>query len=176
MSGHLFFELYGGAGFIGSALVRELINDSEHRVVNVDKLTCAGKLESLALIEDIPRYRFEKEDITDKTAMKRIFENFEPDAVIHLAAESNVDRSIDGPAEFINTNIIGTYTLLETAREHLAKRKNGNTSGFRFIHVSTDEVYDSLGKEGLFKETSPYQTNSSYSASKASADHLARAW
>ena len=165
----------GGAGFIGSALVRELINNSEHRVVNVDKLTYAGNLESLASVADNSRYSFEKEDIADAQAMKRIFQTHKPDAVIHLAAESHVDRSIDGPAEFINTNIIGTYTLLETARKYVSGNNNA-ASDFRFIHVSTDEVYGSLGPDGLFTESSPYQPNSPYSASKASADHLARAW
>jgi dTDP-glucose 4,6-dehydratase len=166
----------GGAGFIGSALVRELISNTEHRVVNVDKLTYAGNLESVAPVADNPRYIFEKEDIADASAMKRIFETHRPDAVIHLAAESHVDRSIDGPAEFIDTNILGSYTLLEIARRYLAERKEDGAAEFRFIHVSTDEVYGSLGAEGRFTETSPYQPNSPYAASKASADHLARAW
>ena len=166
----------GGAGFIGSALIRRLINNTNHVVVNVDKLTYAGNLESLQSVSDNPRYKFEKVDISDRIKINDVFNLYKPDAIIHLAAESHVDRSIDGPAEFINTNIIGTYTLLEATRAYLSNNKGKNLSDFKFIHVSTDEVYGSLGPKGLFAESSPYQPHSPYSASKASADHLVRAW
>ncbi|MBN4079379.1 dTDP-glucose 4,6-dehydratase [Beggiatoa alba] len=170
----------GGAGFIGSAVVRQFINETDVSVVNVDALTYAGNLESLASVSDHPRYCFEHADICDKAAMKRIFQEHQPDAVMHLAAESHVDRSIDGPAEFIETNIMGTYTLLEVARQYWQERRQTSTTNdgeyFIFHHISTDEVFGSLGEEGLFTETSPYQPNSPYSASKASSDHLVRAW
>jgi dTDP-glucose 4,6-dehydratase len=164
----------GGAGFIGSAVIRHLIEHSDYRVVNFDKLTYAGNLESLLSVADNPRYHFEKGDICDQREVKNILNEFRPCAVMHLAAESHVDRSIDGPAEFINTNIVGTSVLLEAARRYWSELDD--KSGFRFHHVSTDEVYGTLGNTGLFNEQSPYQPNSPYSASKASSDHLVRAW
>lgn len=174
------FLVTGGAGFIGSAVVRELINNTEHRVVNLDKLTYAGNLESLKSIEDSPRYRFICADICDATAMQSAFEQHQPDIVMHLAAESHVDRSIDGPAEFIQTNIVGTYTLLEAARVYYLSLKQQHAekaAGFRFHHISTDEVYGDLeGTDDLFTEITPYAPSSPYSASKASSDHLVRAW
>ena len=166
----------GGAGFIGSALVRYLIEHTEKTVVNVDKLTYAGHLESLESISGSDRYHFENADICDQVEMKRIFDHYRPDAVIHLAAESHVDRSIDGAADFIRTNITGTWQLLEQATRYLKSRKNARIEEFRFLHVSTDEVYGSLGKEGLFTEKTSYDPRSPYSASKASSDHLVRAW
>jgi len=166
----------GGAGFIGSAVVRQFIHETEDAVVNVDKLTYAGNLLSLASIADNPRYRFEHVDICDAAGMARIFREHQPDAVMHLAAESHVDRSITGPAEFIQTNIVGTYTLLEAARAYWDKLDAGRKPAFRFHHISTDEVYGSLGEEGFFTEETCYQPNSPYSASKASSDHLVRAW
>ena len=162
----------GGAGFIGSNLVRLLLSEG-HQVLNVDKLTYAGNLSSLATVEHHPGYRHLQADICDAPAIQAAFANFKPDWVMHLAAESHVDRSIDGPGAFIQTNIIGTYTLLETAREHLRAHPNAN---FRFLHVSTDEVYGSLGETGAFMESTAYDPHSPYSASKASSDHLARAW
>lgn len=166
----------GGAGFIGSALVRYLISETNHTVVNVDKLTYAGHLESLEPIADSDRYHFEQVDICDATEIRRIFEAYQPDAVMHLAAESHVDRSIDGSAEFIRTNINGTHTLLEEARVYLKSIATDKAEKFRFLHVSTDEVYGSLGDTGLFTEDTPYDPRSPYSSSKASSDHLARAW
>lgn len=166
----------GGAGFIGSALVRYLINDTEHSVINVDKLTYAGNLQSLAGVADNPRYRFAQQDICDAQAMADIFAKFQPDAVMHLAAESHVDRSIDGPAAFVQTNIVGTYTLLEAARQYWNGLSAERKSAFRFHHISTDEVYGELGDTGLFTEQTPYAPSSPYSASKASSDHLVRAW
>jgi dTDP-glucose 4,6-dehydratase len=166
----------GGAGFIGSALVRHLINSTDYIVINVDALTYAGNLESLAPIYDDPRHIFEKVDIRDRAELDRLFRQYQPDAVMHLAAESHVDRSIDGPAEFIQTNIIGTYNLLEAARAYWNTLQPQQKDAFRFLHVSTDEVYGSLGDSGYFLEDSPYQPNSPYSASKASSDHLVRAW
>jgi dTDP-glucose 4,6-dehydratase len=167
----------GGAGFIGSALVRYLINETEHSVVNVDKLTYAGNLESLASIASNPRYQFEQADICDAPKMAAFFETYQPDAVMHLAAESHVDRSIDGPAAFIETNIIGTYTLLEAARQYWLNLPEAKKSAFRFHHISTDEVYGDLeGMDDLFTEETPYAPSSPYSASKASSDHLVRAW
>ena len=170
----------GGAGFIGSAVVRQFINETDVTVINVDALTYAGNLESLASVSDHPRYFFEHANICDKAAMERIFQEYKPDAVMHLAAESHVDRSIDGPAEFIETNIVGTYTLLEVARQYWQERQQSSAdsdeNSFIFHHISTDEVFGSLGEEGLFTEASPYQPNSPYSASKASSDHLVRAW
>jgi len=164
----------GGAGFIGSAVIRYLIENSDFQVVNFDKLTYAGNLESLASVAEHPRYRFERGDICDPMQVKNLFVEFQPRAVMHLAAESHVDRSIDGPAEFINTNIVGTSVLLEASRAYWSELEDANA--FRFHHVSTDEVYGSLGDTGLFHEQSPYQPNSPYSASKASSDHLVRAW
>jgi dTDP-glucose 4,6-dehydratase len=165
----------GGAGFIGSALVRHLIADTPHEVMVVDKLTYAGHLSSLASVAHHPRFRFSQTDICDHKAIANVFLDFDPDAVMHLAAESHVDRSIDGPAPFINTNIVGTYVLLEAALAHW--RKMGpRAAGFRFHHVSTDEVYGALGETGRFCEESRYDPRSPYSASKAASDHLVRAW
>jgi len=167
----------GGAGFIGSALVRYLINDTEHSVVNVDKLTYAGNLESLKSIEASPRYAFEHADICDAPKMAEILNTHQPDAIMHLAAESHVDRSIDGPAAFIETNIIGTYTLLEAARSYWQALPETKKAAFRFHHISTDEVYGDLeGEDDLFTEETSYAPSSPYSASKASSDHLVRAW
>jgi dTDP-glucose 4,6-dehydratase len=166
----------GGAGFIGSALIRHVIGNTQDSVVNLDKLTYAGNLQSLASVADDPRYRFEQVDICDAKEVARVFEQHQPDAVMHLAAESHVDRSISGPAEFIQTNIVGTYTLLEAARTHWNKLEGEKKARFRFHHISTDEVYGSLGNEGFFTEETPYEPNSPYSASKASSDHLVRAW
>jgi dTDP-glucose 4,6-dehydratase len=166
----------GGAGFIGSALVRYLVHNTEHTVITVDCLTYAGNLESLDSVFGHSRHIFEKADIRDYSEMDRVFRQYRPDAVMHLAAESHVDRSIDGPAEFIQTNIFGTYNLLEVARAYWNALEAQDKSAFRFLHVSTDEVYGSLGDSGYFSENSPYQPNSPYSASKASSDHLIRAW
>ncbi len=166
----------GGAGFIGSALVRYLLAHTEHRVVNVDKLTYAGNLDSLAPVLPDSRYQLEVVDICDAHEMGRVFAEHQPDAVMHLAAESHVDRSIDGARAFIQTNVVGTYTLLEAARAHWLGLQGERRQNFRFLHVSTDEVYGSLGEEGYFTEQTPYQPNSPYSASKASSDHLVRAW
>jgi dTDP-glucose 4,6-dehydratase len=178
----------GGAGFIGSNLIRQLIDETTHHVVNLDKLTYAGNLSSLKGSQASERYSFVQADLCDPAALKEIFENHRPDAVMHLAAESHVDRSIDGPGDFIQTNILGTYHLLQAAREHWSFRiseagVSGNPasalrkSAFRFLHVSTDEVYGSLGpNDPGFSETTPYSPHSPYSASKASSDHLARAW
>ncbi|PPB79505.1 dTDP-glucose 4,6-dehydratase [Albidovulum inexpectatum] len=163
----------GGAGFIGSAVVRRAIR-AGHQVVNVDKLTYAGSLTNVAEVADEPGYAFEQADICDRDAMDRILARHQPDAIMHLAAESHVDRSIDGPAAFIQTNIIGTYTLLEAARAYWSGR--GKPADFRFHHISTDEVFGSLGPTGKFTETTPYDPRSPYSASKASSDHLVRAW
>lgn len=167
----------GGAGFIGSAVVRYIIESTQDSVVNVDKLTYAGNLESLESVENNPRYAFEKVDICDAKALARVFEHYQPDAVMHLAAESHVDRSIDGPAAFIETNIVGTYTLLEAARAYWNSLNDEKKAAFRFHHISTDEVYGDLeGTDDLFTETTPYAPSSPYSASKASSDHLVRAW
>ena len=167
----------GGAGFIGSAVVRHIIENTQDSVVNVDKLTYAGNLESLESVENNPRYTFEQVDICDAKALARVFEQHKPDAVMHLAAESHVDRSIDGPAAFIETNIVGTYTLLEAARAYWNTLSNEKKVAFRFHHISTDEVYGDLeGTDDLFTETTPYAPSSPYSASKASSDHLVRAW
>lgn len=166
----------GGAGFIGSAVVRHLIRNTDCRVINVDKLTYAGNLDSLAEAVNSPRHVFEQVDICDGPAVTRLFEKHRPDAIMHLAAESHVDRSIAGPAEFIQTNITGTYNLLEGARAYWNALDQEKQQQFRFLHVSTDEVYGSLGAEGLFSEKSAYRPNSPYAASKASADHLVRAW
>lgn len=167
----------GGAGFIGSALVRFLINETNNYVINVDKLTYAGNLESLDSIANSERYVFEQVDICDKTELTRVFTTHQPDLVIHLAAESHVDRSITGPAAFIETNIVGTYTLLEVTRHYWSNLAESAKQAFRFHHVSTDEVYGDLeGTDDLFTETTPYAPSSPYSASKASSDHLVRAW
>ncbi|CRI58401.1 dTDP-glucose 4,6-dehydratase [Pseudomonas sp. CCOS 191] len=167
----------GGAGFIGSAVVRHIITNTSDSVVNVDKLTYAGNLESLRDVDQNPRYAFEHVDICNREALDRVFQEHQPDAVMHLAAESHVDRSISGPSEFIQTNIIGTYALLEAARGYWSGLDEGRKSAFRFHHISTDEVYGDLeGPEDLFTETTPYQPSSPYSASKASSDHLVRAW
>ncbi|HKB58595.1 MAG TPA: dTDP-glucose 4,6-dehydratase [Gallionellaceae bacterium] len=166
----------GGAGFIGSALIRHLIGNTTDEVVNVDKLTYAGNLQSLAMVADNPRYAFEHVDICNAAEIERVFREHQPDAVMHLAAESHVDRSISGPAAFIETNIVGTYTLLEAARAYWHSMDGPKEAGFRFHHVSTDEVYGSLGESGFFTEDTAYEPNSPYSASKASSDHLVRAW
>ncbi|WP_310452998.1 dTDP-glucose 4,6-dehydratase [Sulfuritalea sp.] len=166
----------GGAGFIGSALIRLLIAGSDWRIVNIDKLTYAGNLESLAGLSDPARHVFSRTDICDRAALDTLFIDHQPAGVIHLAAESHVDRSIHGPGDFIETNISGTYTLLEAARAYWSLLEPEAKAGFRFHHVSTDEVFGSLGATGLFVETSPYQPNSPYSASKAASDHLVRAW
>ncbi len=166
----------GGAGFIGSNLVRLLLTTTPHRVLNVDALTYAGNRHSLDDLAGNPNYRFAQADICDAAAMAGLFRDFAPDWVMHLAAESHVDRSIDGPGAFIQTNIVGTYTLLQAARAHFESLKDGARTRFRFLHVSTDEVYGSLGATGLFHEETPYDPHSPYSASKASSDHLARAW
>ncbi|MGM0855814.1 MAG: dTDP-glucose 4,6-dehydratase [Pseudomonadota bacterium] len=188
------FLITGGAGFIGSAVVRELIQNSTHHVVNVDKLTYAGNLESLATVQGSERYTFAHADICDAPAMQQLFEQHQPDVVMHLAAESHVDRSIDGPAEFIQTNVVGTAVLLEAARNYWKKLQEQDApkaEAFRFHHISTDEVYGDLGASEapvngesrmvssdhtLFTEQTPYAPSSPYSASKASSDHLVRAW
>ncbi|SUI75364.1 dTDP-glucose 4,6-dehydratase 2 [Shewanella morhuae] len=167
----------GGAGFIGSALIRHMIENTDINVVNVDKLTYAGNLNSLAKISQSPRYRFIQADICDSAKMVAVFADCKPDAVMHLAAESHVDRSIDGPAEFIQTNIVGTYVLLEAARQYWNNLIAETKLAFRFHHISTDEVYGDLeSTTGLFTEQTPYNPSSPYSASKASSDHLVRAW
>lgn len=167
----------GGAGFIGSAVVRHIINSTQDSVINVDKLTYAGNLESLIEIEDNSRYVFEQVDICDRKTLEQIFDKYQPDALMHLAAESHVDRSIDSAGEFIQTNIIGTYTLLEVARTYWNGLSEKKKAAFRFHHISTDEVYGDLeGTTALFIETTPYSPSSPYSASKAASDHLVRAW
>jgi len=166
----------GGAGFIGSEVVRQFIRETGDSVINVDKLTYAGNLLSLTSVSDSPRYCFEHVDICNAAGMAQIFREHQPDAVMHLAAESHVDRSITGPAEFIQTNIVGTYTLLETARGYWEELDGERKEAFRFHHISTDEVYGSLDEGGFFAEEDAYRPNSPYSASKASADHLVRAW
>ncbi|WLI10514.1 MULTISPECIES: dTDP-glucose 4,6-dehydratase [Pseudomonas] len=167
----------GGSGFIGSAVVRHLINETTCTVANVDKLTYAGNPDSLSSIAESPRYHFFEVDICDAQALDQVFATFQPDAVMHLAAESHVDRSIDGPADFIQTNIVGTYTLLEATRRYWNGLSEEGKQAFRFHHISTDEVYGDLeGTDSLFSETTPYAPSSPYSASKASSDHLVRAW
>lgn len=164
----------GGAGFIGSAVIRNIINNTSDTVLNLDKLTYAGNMESLADVEDSSRYEFVHGDICDRNLLDEIFFRFKPDVLMHLAAESHVDRSINGPSDFIQTNIVGTFNILESSRSYwssLDDKKN-----FIFHHISTDEVYGSLGESGLFTESSPYDPSSPYSASKASSDHLVRAW
>jgi dTDP-glucose 4,6-dehydratase len=170
------FLVTGGAGFIGSAVVRHLIAGTGHEVLVVDKLTYAGNLDNLKPAETDPRYAFLKADIGDPVAMREALAGFRPDVVMHLAAESHVDRSIDGPGAFIQTNVVGTYVLLQAALEYWRALPAAEQAGFRFHHVSTDEVFGSLGADGLFSETTPYQPNSPYSASKAASDHLVRAW
>jgi dTDP-glucose 4,6-dehydratase len=165
----------GGAGFIGSAVCRHFILDLGYKIVVIDKLTYAGNLTSLAPVEGSPNYVFEKSDICDADAMKSIFSRYQPDAVVHLAAESHVDRSISKSGVFVQTNVVGTFTLLEAARAYLDANK-ARAGDFRFLHVSTDEVYGSLGDGGLFKETTPYDPSSPYSATKAASDHIAKAW
>jgi dTDP-glucose 4,6-dehydratase len=173
----------GGAGFIGSAVIRHLLNDTRHEVINLDKLTYAGNLESLLQVTEDPRYRFEQVDICDAENVARVFEQHQPDIVMHLAAESHVDRSIDGPGEFIQTNVVGTYTLLDQARRYFQTLDEARREAFRFHHISTDEVYGDLphpdeqsGELPLFTERTPYAPSSPYSASKAASDHLVRAW
>jgi dTDP-glucose 4,6-dehydratase len=167
----------GGAGFIGSAVIRHFINHTAHNVINIDKLTYAGNLESLESVENHSRYTFEKVDICNKDEIKRVFNQYQPDIIMHLAAESHVDRSIDGPDEFIQTNIIGTYILLEQARSYWSELEGDKKNNFRFHHVSTDEVYGDLeGTDDLFTEDTAYAPSSPYSAAKASSDHLVRAW
>jgi dTDP-glucose 4,6-dehydratase len=164
----------GGAGFIGSAVVRHLVDHTDATVVTVDALTYAGHRENLAPVADHPRHHFEAEDVADAPAMHRLFREYEPTGVLHLAAESHVDRSIDGPAAFVQTNVVGTQVLLEAARTYWEEQ--GEPADFRFLHVSTDEVYGELGETGAFTEDTPYDPSSPYSASKAGADHLVRAW
>jgi dTDP-glucose 4,6-dehydratase len=166
----------GGAGFIGSALIRHLVLDKGYEVLNVDALTYAGNLASLTPVEGRPNYRFLHANVCDRGAMERAVAEFLPDRIMHLAAESHVDRSITGAADFIETNVIGTFTLLEVARGYWLSLDNAAKEGFRFLHVSTDEVYGSLVDDGLFTEDTPYDPSSPYSASKASSDHLAKAW
>jgi dTDP-glucose 4,6-dehydratase len=166
----------GGAGFIGSALVRHLVRDTPHEVLNLDKLTYAGNLASLEPIANSPRYRFVQADICDGAAVAQAIASFRPDVITHLAAESHVDRSIDGPADFIQTNVVGTFTMLSAALEYWRGLDEEARAAFRFHHISTDEVFGSLGDEGYFTEATPYDPHSPYSASKASSDHLVRAW
>lgn len=166
----------GGAGFIGSALVRHLVLEKGYLVLNIDALTYAGYLPSLTSVEGKSNYRFLKANICDGSAMRRAISDFEPQRIMHLAAESHVDRSITGAADFIQTNVIGTFTLLEAARDYWSSLNPAEKHAFRFLHVSTDEVYGSLGDDGLFTEDTPYDPSSPYSASKASSDHLAKAW
>jgi dTDP-glucose 4,6-dehydratase len=170
------FLVTGGAGFIGSAVVRKLVAETQHSVCVVDKLTYAGNLASLAPVAGSNRYRFEHADIGDGERMRAIFAEYAPDIVMHLAAESHVDRSIDGPGDFIETNIVGTFTLLQEALRHFRGLDEAGRERFRFHHISTDEVFGSLGDEGFFREDTAYQPNSPYSASKAASDHLVRAW
>jgi dTDP-glucose 4,6-dehydratase len=165
----------GGAGFIGSAVVRHLLDHSAAHIINIDKLTYAGNLASIPQAAN-PRYRFVRSDIADAAALRALFEEHQPDAVINLAAESHVDRSIDAPAAFITTNIVGTFTLLQEALRYWRAIRGDRRSIFRLLHVSTDEVFGTLGAEGLFTEATPYAPNSPYAASKASSDHLVRAW
>lgn len=166
----------GGAGFIGSAVVRHLVLVRNYDVLTVDKLTYAGNVASLATVENNPRHRFLQADICNRAAMQEAFDSFKPDRVMHLAAESHVDRSITGARDFVETNVVGSFTLLEAARHYWQDLSGKAKTDFRFLHVSTDEVYGSLGKDGLFTEETPYDPSSPYSASKAASDHLAKAW
>lgn len=167
----------GGAGFIGSAVVRHLVENTKHQVMNLDKLTYAGNIESLASVSDSARYQFSCTDICDRAALDAVFAEYQPDIIMHLAAESHVDRSIEGPADFIETNIVGTYQLLQAARAYWAQLDGVKRAAFRFHHISTDEVYGDLEEmDKLFTEVTPYAPSSPYSASKASSDHLVRAW
>ncbi len=174
---HMRIVITGGAGFIGSALIRHLLSNTEHHVLNLDKLTYAGNLESLSSAAENPRYQFLQPDIGDSATVGQALAEFQPDAIMHLAAESHVDRSIDGPAAFIQTNIVGTYALLEATRHFWSQLEPARKAAFRFHHISTDEVYGDLhGVDDLFTETTPYAPSSPYSASKAASDHLVRAW
>ena len=166
----------GGAGFIGSALVRHLVRETPHEVLNLDKLTYAGNLASLEPIANAPRYRFVQADICDSAAVARAITDYRPDVITHLAAESHVDRSIDGPADFIQTNIVGTFTMLSAALDYWRGLDDTGKAAFRFHHISTDEVFGTLADDGFFTEETPYDPHSPYSASKASSDHLVRAW
>ncbi len=166
----------GGAGFIGGCFVRQCIGEQTCRIVNFDKLTYAGNLDSLRSVENDPRYRFVQGDITDQAAVEQVFAEEKPTGVVHFAAESHVDRSIDGPAAFVHTNVLGTFEMLDAARRYTARLPEAQRAAFRFLHVSTDEVYGSLGATGRFTETTPYDPSSPYSASKASSDHIARAY
>ena len=170
------FLVTGGAGFIGSNFIQLLLQQPDLQVLNLDKLTYAGNLDSLQSVADQPRYRFIQADICEAEQVEKIINEFQPDAIVHFAAESHVDRSIDGPAAFIQTNIIGTFNLLEAARKYWRELPDAAKTTFRFLHVSTDEVYGSLGDTGKFSETTPYAPNSPYSASKAASDHLVRAF
>ena len=170
------YLITGGAGFIGSALVRQLVAETAHRVVNVDCLTYAGNLESLGDAREDPRHAFYHVDICDGPALQRVFDREQPDAVLHLAAESHVDRSIDGPSAFVRTNVVGTFTLLQEALHYWRSLPPDRHRSFRLLHVSTDEVFGSLGDTGYFTETTPYSPSSPYSATKAGSDHLVRAW
>ena len=165
----------GGAGFIGSNLVRLMLSRG-HQILNADKLTYAGNLQSLKDVERHPAYQFVRVDITDAKAIDQVIASYQPDAIMHLAAESHVDRSIDGPCQFIETNVLGTFNLLQSALGYWRELEGDRNDSFRFLNVSTDEVYGSLGSDGFFTETTPYDPHSPYSASKASADHLVRAW
>lgn len=177
MASSLKILVTGGAGFIGSAVIRQLVKHTDNLVVNLDKLTYAGNLESLAEVADSPRYTFEQADIVDRPALDRILALHKPNAIMHLAAESHVDRSIDGPGDFIHTNMVGTFTLLEAVRAYWSKLNDSDKTDFRFHHISTDEVYGDLHcTDDLFTETTPYAPSSPYSASKAASDHLVRAW
>jgi dTDP-glucose 4,6-dehydratase len=176
MSGVKRVLVTGGAGFIGSAVARRLVNATQHRVLVFDKLTYAGNLASLGPVSSDPRFGFARGDICDISAVNEALDAFQPDWIMHLAAESHVDRSIDGPGEFIQTNIVGTYTMLQCALGYWRKLPKAQAEAFRFHHISTDEVYGSLGADGLFREDTPYQPSSPYSASKAGSDHLVRAW
>jgi len=166
----------GGAGFIGSAVCRQFVLEHGWTVLNYDKLTYAANLRSLDPVKDDARYRFVRADICDRAALAATFDDFAPDAIVHLAAETHVDRSIDAPAEFIRTNVVGTHVLLEAAHRYWSRLPKDRRQHFRFVHVSTDEVYGSLGATGYFVETTPYDPRSPYAASKAAADHLARSW
>ncbi|MGO4526251.1 dTDP-glucose 4,6-dehydratase [Microvirga sp. 2MCAF35] len=170
------FLVTGGAGFIGSAVVRTLIRDTSHQVLVVDKLTYAGNLDSLKPVANSPRYSFERVDVADAERMRSVVQAFAPDVIMHLAAESHVDRSIDGPGEFLQTNVVGTYSLLQVALEYWRGLSPERQAAFRFHHISTDEVFGSLGEDGFFHEEYPYQPSSPYSASKAASDHFVRAW